>query len=66
MKLYPREGIIETPEENHTQMQVNGQVQTPYFGVNVAWYFTLNPEGEILYTRIKLLASPKELLSLKR
>ena len=66
MKLYPREGIIETPEENHTQMQVSGQVQTPYFGVNVAWYFTLNPEGEILYTRIKLLASPKELLSLKR
>ena len=35
------------------------------FSVNVAWYFTLNPQGQLATAKIKLLASPQELLSLQ-
>lgn len=66
MQLFPREGIAETLEENQIQIQVKGKVQTPLFGVNVAWIFILNLEWEIVYTKIKLLASPQELLNLRR
>jgi hypothetical protein len=66
MQLFPRRGIAETPLNEQTQIQVTGKVQTPWFGVNVSWIFVLSPEQEILSTRIKLLASPQELLSLRR
>lgn len=66
MQLFPREGIAETIEEDQIQVQVKGKVQTSLFGVNVAWIFILNPEQEILYAQIKLLASPQELLNLRR
>ncbi len=66
MQLFPRIGSIETLEDDRIQIQVRGKVQTPLFGVNVAWIFILNPEREILYAKIKLLASPQELLNLRR
>lgn len=66
MKLDPREAIAETLEDGNIQYQVSGKVQTPLFGVNVLWTFVLNQEREILTATIKLLASPKELLSLRR
>jgi hypothetical protein len=66
MQLSPSKGIVETLEDNQTQIQVTGKVQTPWFGVNVSWIFVLNPEQEIVFARIKLLASPQELLSLRR
>jgi hypothetical protein len=66
MQLIPRKGLAEPLEDNQTQIQVTGKVQTPVFGVNVSWIFILTPEQEILYAKIKLLASPQELLSLRR
>lgn len=66
MQLFPREGIAEALEEDQIQVQVKGKVQTSLFGVNVAWIFILNPKREILYAQIKLLASPQELLNLRR
>ncbi len=66
MRLSPCEGIVETLEDNQTQIQVSGKVQTPLFGVNVSWIFIFSPDWEIVYTRIKLLASPQELLNLRR
>ncbi|HEY9599716.1 MAG TPA: nuclear transport factor 2 family protein [Cyanophyceae cyanobacterium] len=66
MQLAPSKGTAETPENEQTQIQVTGKVQTPLFGVNVAWIFVLNSQQEILSARIKLLASPQELLSLRR
>jgi hypothetical protein len=66
MKLSPRKGMAETLEDDQTQIQVSGKVQTPVFGVNVSWIFILSPEQEILFTKIKLLASPQELLSIRR
>jgi hypothetical protein len=69
LKTSPREGIIEPIEgedSNHSQVQVSGTAQTSWCGVNVSWQFILNENKEILYTRIKLLASPQELLNLRR
>lgn len=66
MKLLPREGIKETVEEDLQLVKVTGKVETPLFGVNVSWQFLLTPEDEILAAKIKLLASPQELLKLRR
>lgn len=65
MRLYPARGIVEELEENHTRVEINGKVETRVFGVNVAWQFILNPLREILHVQVKLLASPRELLSLR-
>ncbi len=66
MQLLPNQGTAEPLEENKIQFQIRGKVQTPLFGVNVAWIFILDSEREIVYARIKLLASPQELLKLRR
>lgn len=66
IKAYPREGIAETLDNNQIQIQVAGKVDTAWFGVNVSWLFILNQQQEIVYTKIKLLASPQELLNLQR
>ena len=63
MKLLPQQGILET-EEIETY-KVLGKVRTSLFSVNVAWYFTLNPDSQLASARIKLLASPQELLGLQ-
>jgi hypothetical protein len=65
VKANPRAGISETLD-GQIQFQVTGKAQTSWCGVNVLWTFILNPQKEILYTRIKLLASPQELLNLRR
>lgn len=66
MQLFPRQGIVETVENNQTHIKVTGRVQTPLFSVNVSWIFALNLAREITSARIKLLASPEELLKLRR
>ena len=64
MKLLPVQGICETVHEVE-RFKVLGKVRTSMFSVNVAWYFTLNPKGQLTSARIKLLASPQELLNLQ-
>ena len=66
MQLSPKKGVAESLDNDQTQIQVTGKVQTPLFGVNVSWIFLLGTQREILHARIKLLASPQELLSLRR
>ncbi|MDY6897567.1 MAG: nuclear transport factor 2 family protein [Cyanobacteriota bacterium] len=66
IKAYPREGFSEILEDDQTQIKVAGKVETPWFGVNVSWLFTLNENLQILDVKIKLLASPQELLSLRK
>jgi hypothetical protein len=66
MTLYPHQGIAETLEDGLIDIKVSGRVQTRWFGVNVSWSFVLNCDQEILSATIKLLASPQELLSLKK
>ncbi|MEH1921059.1 nuclear transport factor 2 family protein [Nostoc sp.] len=66
IKVYPNSGIAETLENATIQIQIRGKAQTSWCSVNVLWLFILNQQHQISYTRIKLLASPKELLSLRR
>lgn len=66
IKAEPRQGIAENLDNNQIEFQVSGKAQTTWCGVNVMWLFVLNQERQIQFTRIKLLASPQELLSLRR
>jgi len=70
LKLLPERGVSEPTEDGYTQIKVTGKVQTPWFGagvgMNMAWRFLLNPENQIFFVAIDLLASPKELLNLVR
>lgn len=73
MQLQPREGVeqsIDNESEDEPdgtyQILVTGKVQTSVFGVNVQWTFTLTPDDQLAAVRVKLLASPKELLNLRR
>jgi hypothetical protein len=65
VKAYPKTGIAETLETGEIEIQVTGKAQTSWCSVNVLWLFILNQKQQIFYTRIKLLASPQELLSLR-
>ncbi len=66
LKLMPEKGVSEPAEGGFTQIKVTGKVQTPWFGssvgIDLAWRFLLNPEGEIFFVAIDILASPQELL----
>lgn len=66
MKLEPRQGIAQKLDNEQIQVQVTGKVQTSWCGVNVSWLFVLNQEHEILSATVKLLASPQELLNMRR
>ncbi len=68
LKLIPERGVSETAEGGFTQIKATGKVQTPWFGdsvgINLAWRFLLNPQGQIFLVAIDVLASPKELMNL--
>lgn len=66
MRINPREGIAEAAEVRQTKVQIGGTVQTSLFSVNAVWHFILNQQQEILSVRIKLLASPQELLNMQQ
>ncbi|MDJ0734593.1 MAG: ketosteroid isomerase family protein [Nostocaceae cyanobacterium] len=66
LKAYPYKGTSETLEDDQIQIQVTGKAQTSWCSVNVAWLFILNQKQEITSVEIKLLASPEELLKLRR
>ncbi len=67
LTLIPTQGISEAKEDGSKQFKITGKVQTPWFGINVgmniAWRFALNSQGQIFYAAIDMLASPQELLS---
>lgn len=70
LKLMPKKGTIESMEEGYTSIKLTGKVQTPWFGssvgMNIAWRFLLDPQDQIFFVAVDLLASPKELLNLIR
>jgi hypothetical protein len=66
MRLFPKRGTQDLNQDGETHVHVMGKVQTPMFRVNVSWRFVLNAQHEILSARIQLLASPQELLKLRR
>lgn len=66
MRLEPRQGIAQPLNDGFTEIQVTGKAHTSLFGVNVSWLFKLNSNKELSLVKIKLLASPQELLNLRR
>jgi hypothetical protein len=67
MKLIPQQIVIvkETTEDNLSLIKVSGKVKTSPFTVNVGWQFCLDQAPQIIVAKIKLLASPQELLNLQ-
>ncbi len=68
MKLIPNRGISETDETNVdlSLFTVMGKVQTALFSVNVRWQLVLNSNGSLDNVKVKLLASPQELLKMRQ
>ena len=66
MKLEPKQAVTKILDNEQIQVQVTGKVQTSWCGVNVSWLFVLGHEHKILAATVKLLASPQELLSMKK
>ncbi len=66
MELHPKQAVTQPLDDGNLHIQVTGYVKTPWFGVNLAWNFVINPAQEIVVVAIKLLASPQELLKLRR
>lgn len=70
LNMMPQQGISEVLQDGSKQLKITGVVQTPWFGVNVgmniAWRFLINPQGKIFFVAIDMLASPQELLNLRR
>lgn len=66
MKLEPKQAVTKVLDNEQIQVQVTGKVQTSWCGVNVSWLFVLSHEHKILAATVKLLASPQELLSMKK
>lgn len=64
--LQPMQAMTQPAANGCTDVQVSGKVQTPLFTVNVSWLFVLTPDQKLRFAKIKLLASPQELLTLKR
>jgi hypothetical protein len=65
IKAYPQQGMSDNLPDHHTQIQVTGKAQTSWCGVNVLWLFILNQNKQIIEAKIKLLASPQDLLCLR-
>lgn len=66
IKLQPQQSVRQSLEDGNTEFKVTGKVQMPWCGVKVSWLFVINAEQEILSVAIELLASPQELLNLRR
>jgi hypothetical protein len=62
MQLHPLEATSSDLENGDTEFQIAGKVQTPLFGVNVAWLIILNSHSQIVAVKVKLLAALEELL----
>ncbi|MBD2388255.1 orange carotenoid protein N-terminal domain-containing protein [Cylindrospermum sp. FACHB-282] len=70
LNMMPQMGICDVQSDGSKQLKVTGVVQTPWFGVtvgmNISWRFLINPEGKIFFVAIDMLASPQELMNLRR
>jgi Nuclear transport factor 2 (NTF2) domain len=66
IQLNPQQGKVQQLDNGCTEYLVTGRVQTSVFGVGVSWRLILSPMDEIFLVGVKLIATPKELLNLRR
>ena len=65
MVATPEHWDIQLTEDAHWRVDVIGKVKTRVFQVNINWLFDVASGGQLTRTRVKLIASPAELLSLR-
>jgi len=65
MAATPQDWTVAPKDGGQWQVDVLGKVKALVFQVNVSWQFLVTATGEIERADIKLMASPKELLSLR-
>ena len=65
MSANPQQWEVVQTAEGDWKVNVTGKVTAIVFKVRVNWHFDITSAGEISAARIKLLASPKELLNLR-
>jgi hypothetical protein len=65
LKAEPHQGITEDLPNQQIHIQITGKAHTSWCSVNVLWLFILNQQQQIIEAKIKLLASPQELLALR-
>ena len=63
MQAVPQDVVI---QDDQTEIQVTGCAKYAGIKVNIVWTFHLNPAQEITDVYIKLIASPQELLKIRR
>ncbi|MGV2829671.1 nuclear transport factor 2 family protein [Myxosarcina sp. GI1(2024)] len=66
MKLIPERGIVEKTDSDLSLFTVMGKAQTALFSVNVRWQLLLDSDRHLAMVKVKLLASPEELLNLRQ
>lgn len=66
MALFPKKGMVEHGQDGQREILINGHVQTSWCQVEVGWLFVLDPQANLRFARIKLIASPQELLTLQQ
>lgn len=62
---FPAEGDAVDNKQPLYRVAVQGRVKAIVFQVSVLWEFAIAPTCEIAIARVKLIATPKELLSLR-
>jgi hypothetical protein len=65
IRCHPTHGIMQLADNGCHEASIVGQVQTPWFGVKVSWFFALSPQQEIFLVKVSLRASLPELLKLR-
>ncbi len=65
MTAKPEQWTFYQEEPGLWQVEVKGKVQAIVFQVNAIWQFAITCTGQINSAQIELVASPKELLSLR-
>ncbi|BCX13055.1 MAG: hypothetical protein KatS3mg067_1993 [Thermosynechococcus sp.] len=63
MRAEPRTGELLSTEGTERRYRLIGKAKLPLFSVNVAWQFGLNPENQITFVKVDLLATLAELLN---
>jgi hypothetical protein len=65
MQIYPLKATLVDRTIDRCEYTVVGNAETPWFRINLTWQFIVNSNYEIVWTRVKLLASLQELLHLQ-
>ncbi|MEL7053500.1 MAG: ketosteroid isomerase family protein [Cyanobacteria bacterium J06588_5] len=65
MSATPQQWSFSPRENDQWQVEVSGKVKTTVFQVNVSWLFFINDSSQLISARVKLIASPIELLNLR-